>query len=170
MHTYAKLPCRPKLGADKVSPPCRKNIMMVKAGGAAVFHQLSHACKGGKPYHVCIQILPYFIKILQPVKQLKALHLRKVAGKLLIKVMMGIHKTGIAYEVGSVYYLIRINLQFFAYFLYKAILAVYVRPGKYPVLIIAGYKGAYVFNKKLCHTVSSEKFFILALRLRCIPP
>ena len=76
--------------------------MMVKAGGAAVLHQLAHACEGGKADDFTVQVLPYLIEGFQPIEQLHILHLGKIAGKDLIEVMMGVYQAGVAEHMGAV--------------------------------------------------------------------
>ena len=102
VHTDAQLVSGGKLGAQQVAGVGGENIMMVKAGGAAVLHQLAHACEGGKADDFTVQVLPDLIEGFQPIEQLHILHLGKIAGKDLIEVMMGVHQAGVAEHMGAV--------------------------------------------------------------------
>ena len=75
---------------------------MVKAGGAAVLEQLSHAHQGGKPHDLGIQPLPDFIERRQPVEQLQILYLGQVAGKNLIEMVMRVDEARIAPQMAAV--------------------------------------------------------------------
>ena len=59
----------------------RENVMVVKAGGAAVFHQFPHAGDGAVADHPAVQILPDLVQGLQPVEQLQILYLRQIAAE-----------------------------------------------------------------------------------------
>ncbi len=69
--------------------------MVVKARGAAVFHQLAHAGLAGQADDVRVEVLPDLIERLQPVEQLHILHLRQVPRKLLIEVVVRVHEARI---------------------------------------------------------------------------
>ena len=73
--------------------------MVVKACGAAVFHQLAYAGLAGQADDVRVEVLPDLIERLQPVEQLHILHLRQVPRKLLIEVVVRVHEAGIAQHV-----------------------------------------------------------------------
>ena len=79
IHTDAQLVGGGKLRADQIAGVGREDIVMVKAGGAAVLHQLTHAGQTAQADHIVVKILPDLIQRSQPVKQLHVLHLRQVA-------------------------------------------------------------------------------------------
>ena len=85
--------------------------MMVEAGGAAVLHQFSHTGKTGQADHILVQISPNLVQSFQPVKQLHILHLRQIAGKHLIEMMVGIDQAWIAQHMAGVQSLIGGNIQ-----------------------------------------------------------
>ena len=49
-------------------------------------------------------MFPYFIKIEKPIKKLGILNLREVARQCLIKMVMGVDKTGDHHVGGTIYY------------------------------------------------------------------
>ena len=85
-----------------------ENVMVVKAGGAAVFHQLPHAGDGAVVDHPAVQILPDLVQGLQPVEQLQILHLRQVTAEGLVQMVMGVDEAGIDDATGGVDDLLRL--------------------------------------------------------------
>ena len=88
--------------------PLWENVMVVKAGGAAVFHQLPHAGDGAVVDHPAVQILPDLVQGLQPVEQLQILHLRQVTAEGLVQMVMGVDEAGIDDAPGGVDDLLRL--------------------------------------------------------------
>lgn len=72
----AQLPCGAALCAQQVTAMGGEHIVVVKAGGAAVLHQLAHAGQAGQANYILVQVFPDLIQGLQPVKQLHILYLR----------------------------------------------------------------------------------------------
>ena len=102
VHTDAQFISGGKLGAQQVAGVGGEHIVVVKAGGASVLHQLAHARQRGQADDFAVQDFPYLIEGFQPVKQFHILHLGQVAGKDLIQMMVGVHQAGIAQHVGAV--------------------------------------------------------------------
>ena len=75
VHPDAKLLRRGELGFQQVPGALGEDVVVVKAGGAAVLQQLPHAGEGAEAHHLLVQALPDLIQGLQPVKQLHVLHL-----------------------------------------------------------------------------------------------
>ena len=88
--------------------PLRENVVVVEAGGAAVFHQLSHAGDGAVVDHLTVQILPDLVQGLQPVEQLQILYLGQIAAEGLVQVVMGVDEAGIDDAPGGVDDLLRL--------------------------------------------------------------
>ena len=88
--------------------PLRENVMVVEAGGAAVFHQLPHAGDGAVVDHLTVQILPDLVQGLQPVEQLQILYLRQIAAEGLVQVVMGVDEAGVDDATGGVDDLLRL--------------------------------------------------------------
>jgi len=74
-HADAERFRRRKLRREQVSRAVWEDIVMVKAGRAAVFHQFAHAAKRAKANGVLIEIRPDIIQRGEPVKQLQILHM-----------------------------------------------------------------------------------------------
>ena len=103
MEPDAQLIRCPKLLVDEVlRTHLGKHIMMVHAGGAAIFQQLPQPHQGAVVDAVLVQSPPDLIQRPQPRKQLHFLHLRQVPGKGLIQVMVGVHQARIYKTVGCV--------------------------------------------------------------------
>ena len=100
-----------KLRAEQVAAPGGKDIVVVKAGGAAVLHQLAEPRQAREPDDVGIQIFPDLIERFQPVEQLHILHLRQVAGKDLIQVVVRVDKAGVAQHVRPVDHLVGADIE-----------------------------------------------------------
>ena len=94
-HSDAQGFCGLQLGADQISGACGKDIVVVKAGSAAVLEQFSASCQRGKADDLLVQPLPNLVQGRQPVKQFQPLDLRQVAGEDLIEVMVGVDQSGI---------------------------------------------------------------------------
>ncbi|MPM45415.1 hypothetical protein SDC9_92102 [bioreactor metagenome] len=90
MHPNPQPGGSPELGGNQVPRARGEDIVMVKAGGGTGFEQLSHAGQGGPGHHLLVQPLPHLVEGHQPGKQLHPLHLGQVAGKNLVKMMMGV--------------------------------------------------------------------------------
>ena len=129
--------------------------MVVKAGGAAMFHQLAHAGQAGQPDHILIQVFPDLIQGLQPVEQLHVLHLRQIAGEYLIEVVMGVDQTGVAQHMAAVDDLVGADVQRRTDSLDKAILTVKVCVMQYAVFVVAGDQLVNVLNEQGGHGNSS---------------
>ena len=129
--------------------------MMVKAGGTAVLHQLSHTGKTGQADHILVQILPNLIQSFQPVEQLHILHLRQVAGEHLIEMVVGIDQAGIAQHMAGVESLIGGNIQRRTDGFDEAVLTVQIDVGQQTVVIITGDQLGNMFDQKGRHTVFS---------------
>ena len=95
-HADAQLLRGSELGGDQVSAAGREDIVVVKAGGAAVLHQLPHAGEGAQAHRLLVQSLPDLIEGGEPVEELQVLHLGQVPGKDLIEVVVGVDEAGIA--------------------------------------------------------------------------
>ena len=79
-----------------------EDVVVVKAGGAAVLQQLPHASEGAEAHHVLVQPLPDLIQGGEPVEQLQVLHLGQVPGEHLIEMVVGVDEAGIAPAMGPV--------------------------------------------------------------------
>ena len=125
--------------------------MVVKAGGAAVLHQFPHAGEGGKADHVGIQIFPDFIQGGEPVEQFHILDLGQIPGKDLIKMMVGVHQTGVAPVMGAVDDRIGGLGQIGADGADEAVFAVNVNAAENAVGIVAGDEGVQIFQQQGGH-------------------
>lgn len=96
MEPHAQPPSRLPLGSQQVPRPGGEDVVAVKDGGAAVFHQLPHGHLGGEKNGVLVQALPDLIQGGEPVEQLQVLHLGQVAGEGLIQMVVGVDQAGIA--------------------------------------------------------------------------
>jgi len=140
MHTHSYKARSLELGGYKVPAVPWEHVVVVKAGGAAVFHQLSHSCQRREGYKLLVYIFPNIVQVPEPVKQLKALHFGEVAGKLLVQMMMCVYKAGIAKHMAAIHSNVRFTVNTAADSSDKAVLAVHVRTAQYPVLPVAGHK------------------------------
>ena len=100
-HADAQLLRGGELGADQVPAAGREDIVVVKAGGAAVLHQLSHAGEGAQAHRLLVQSLPDLVEGGEPVEELQVLHLGQIPGEDLIEVVVGVDQAGIAPAAGS---------------------------------------------------------------------
>ena len=132
-----------------------EDIVVVEAGGAAVFHQLAHTRQGGQADNIAVQILPDLIQGFQPVKQLHILHLGQVAGEHLIEMVVGVYQTGIAKHVGAIDDSVSGGIQIGADFLDEAILAQHIHIGQHSVTVVTGDKLGNVFDQQGRHSLSS---------------
>ena len=124
---------------------------MIKAGGAAVFHQLAHAGQGGIADDGLVQILPDLIERFQPVEKLHVLHLRQVAGELLVQMVVCIDQAGVAQQVGAVQLALRLLRQICADGGNSPALTVEINAVKQLVTVVAGDKGGNITNHKRGH-------------------
>ena len=95
-HADAQLLRGGELGADQVPAAGREDIVVVKAGGAAVLHQLPHAGEGAEAHRLLVQSLPDLVEGGEPVEELQVLHLGQIPGEDLIEVVVGVDQAGIA--------------------------------------------------------------------------
>ena len=102
VHADAELRGSLKLRADKVAGASREDIVVIEAGCAAVLHKLTHARQARQADDVGVKVFPDFIERLEPVEQLHVLHLRQVAGELLVQMMVRVDQTWIAEHVARV--------------------------------------------------------------------
>ena len=151
----AQLPCGAALCAQQVTAMGGKDVVVVEAGGAAVFHQLAHAGQAGQPDHILVQVFPDLIQGLQPVKQLHVLHLRQIAGEYLIEVVMGIDQAGVTEHMAAVDDLVGADVQRRADGLDEAVLAVDIRVLQDAVAVVAGDQLVNVLNEQGGHGNSS---------------
>ena len=85
--------------------------MMVKDGGAPIFHQLAHGGQGSQIFCLFCQVLPDFIERDQPVEELQVLDLRQVAGEDLIQMMVRIDKARISDHARAVDHTVCLHIQ-----------------------------------------------------------
>ena len=107
VHPDAKLRGRFKLRADQIARARGEDVVMVKAGRAAVLHEFAHARQARQAHDVGIEVFPDLIERLQPVEQLHILHLRQIAGELLVEMMVRVDQPRIAEHMARVQYLLR---------------------------------------------------------------
>lgn len=124
---------------------------MVKAGGTAVLHQLSHAGEGGEADRIGVQVLPNFIQGGEPVEQLHVLNLGQVPGKDLVEMVVGIHQAGIAPVMGAVDDGVGGLGQMGTNGADKAVLTVNVNAVENIVSIVAGDEGIQIFQQQGGH-------------------
>ena len=155
VHADAQLIGGGKLGAQQVAGVGGEYIMMVKAGGAAVLHQLAHAGEGGETNHITVQIFPNFVESFEPVEQLHVLHLGKIAGKDLVEMMVGVHQAGIAEHMGAVDGAVGGGVQVRAELLNEAVLAQDVHLGQDPIAVITGDELGNILDQQGRHSLSS---------------
>ncbi|KAF5029370.1 hypothetical protein DSECCO2_649310 [anaerobic digester metagenome] len=82
----------------------RSGVEIVMVGGkrASGFHQLGHGQKRGVIDCILIDIFPNLIEEFQPIKKLCILHSGVVAGKCLVKMVVGVHQTGNHHMLGTI--------------------------------------------------------------------
>ena len=132
-----------------------EDVVVVKAGGAAVLHQLAHTREGGEADHFAVQILPDLVQSFQPVKQLHILHLGQIAGEDLIQVVVRIHKAGVAQHVAAVNDPVGCGVQAGADLLNKAVLAQHIHVVQHAVIVVTGDELGNVLDKQGRHGLSS---------------
>ena len=94
---------RPELLVDEVlRSHLGEHIVVVHAGGAAVFQQLAQPHQGAVIDAVLVQAPPDLVQGPQPRKQLHFLHLRQVPCEGLVQMVVGVHQTGVHKAVGGV--------------------------------------------------------------------
>ena len=120
---------------------------MIKAGGAAVAHELPHGGQGGEKDRVPVEILPYLVEGFEPVEELHALDLAEAPGEILIQVMMGVDEAGIEEHPGAVEGLIR-HLVLGADPLDQPVPEPNVRIPVHPIRPVAGNHGVHVLQQR----------------------
>ena len=140
MHSDAQLLRGRKLGAHQVACAVWKHIVMVETSGAAVLHQLAHTCQGGQADDTGVQVLPNLIQRFEPIEQLHILYLGQVAGKLLIKMVVGVDKARIAEHMAAIQNFIGFFVQICSDRPDDAVLTVKVRVLADAVLRIASHQ------------------------------
>ena len=150
MHAYPERFRRCALRADEIARVFGENIVMVEAGGAAVFHQFAHAGHGGEADGVLVEPFPDLIERDQPVEELHVLNLRQIAGKHLIQVMMRVDQTRIAKHAGCVDCFVRRRTGA-AYGFDSSVATKEIDVGKYCILRVAGYERGGVSDQKRAH-------------------
>ena len=147
VHADAQLIGRSELSADQIAGMGGENIVMVKAGRAAVLHQLTHAGEGGKTDDVGVEVLPDLIERSEPVKQLHILYLGKIAGKDLIKMVVRVDKTGVAKHVFGMDDPIRLAVESGADLPDEAVFGVEVNVLVDLVVVVAGNEGTDILQQ-----------------------
>ena len=155
VHPDAQLVSGGKLGAQQVAGVGGEDVVVVKAGGAAVLHQLAHTREGGEADHFAVQILPDLVQSFQPVKQLHILHLGQIAGEDLIQMVVRIHKAGVAQHVAAVNDPVGCGVQAGADLLNKAVLAQHIHVVQHAVIVVTGDELGNVLDKQGRHGLSS---------------
>ena len=151
MHPDAKLRGRFKLRADQIACARGEDVVMVKAGRAAVLHEFAHARQARQAHDVGIEVFPDLIERLQPVEQLHILHLRQIAGELLVEMMVRVDQPRIAEHMARVQYLLRGLFQLRADGADDAVLSVEVDIFIYGILLVAGDEGFDIADQKSLH-------------------
>ena len=151
VHAHAELRRSGKLCADQIARARREDVVMVKAGRAAVLHELAHAGQARQADDVRVEILPDLIERLQPVEQLHILHLRQIAGKLLIQMVVRVDKAGIAEHMACVQNVVRLFLEVWADGTDHAVLGVEIDVFIYGILFVAGDEGLDIADQKSLH-------------------
>jgi len=120
---------------------------MVKAGRAAVLHEFAHARQARQAHDVGIEVFPDLIERLQPVEQLHILHLRQIAGELLVEMMVRVDQPRIAEHMARVDGFVGLAVEFHADLLDEAVLGVKVDVFVYGVGAVAGDERADIFDE-----------------------
>jgi hypothetical protein len=100
----AKSVCGLELNTNKIAiNTLGVDIMMVCRRCATRFQQFPYGKQRRIIYRLFIKVFPNFIKIDEPIEKLGILDLREVAGEGLIKMVMGVDKTGDHHVGGTIY-------------------------------------------------------------------
>ena len=150
-HPHPQLLRGGELGADQVSASGGKDIVVVKAGGAAVLQQLPHAGEGAEAHHLLVQALPDLIQGGEPVEQLQILHLGQVPGEHLIQVVVGVDEAGIAPVMGPVDHSVCGLGQVWAQTADDAVFAIEVGVLQHGVAVITGEDGPQIAQQQRGH-------------------
>ena len=150
-HPHAQLLRGGELGADQVPAPGGEDVVVVKAGGAAVLQQLAHAGEGAEAHHVLVQALPDLVQGGEPVEQLQVLHLGQISGEHLIEVVVGVDEAGVAPAVGPVDHRVGGLGQIGADGPDHAVLAVEIRVFQNGVAVVTGDNGLQVAHQQRGH-------------------
>ena len=155
MHADSELRRGSKLRADEVARARREDVVMVEAGCAAVLHEFSHARQARQADDVGVKVFPDFIERLEPVEQLHVLHLRQVAGELLVQMMVRVDQTWIAEHVARVNGLIGGLVEIWADGADDAVFCVEVDVFIHAVFLVARDEACDILNEKCFHGCAS---------------
>ena len=158
MHPHTKLRRGLELRPDQIARADREDIVVVKAGRAAVLHEFAHARQARQAHDVGIEVFPDLIERLQPVEQLHILHLRQIAGELLVEMMVRVDQPRIAEHMARVQYLLWLLFQLRADGADHAVLGVEVDVFVDRIALIAGDELRDVADQKTLHG-KSHPFF-----------
>ena len=150
-HPDAQLLRGGELRADEVPGPRRKDVVVVKAGGASVLQELPHAGEGAAAHHLFIQVLPDLVQGRQPVEQLQVLHLGQVPGEHLVEVVVGVDEARITPVVAAVQDGVRLTGKVRPQGRNDAVPAQKVHLLEHPVAVVAGDGGMEVANQQRRH-------------------
>ena len=150
MHPHTKLRRGLELRPDQIARADREDIVVVKAGRAAVLHEFAHARQARQADDLRVEIFPDLIERFQPVEQLHVLHLRQIAGKLLVQMMVRVDKARIAQHMAGVQHL-GLPVKLRADGADDAVLSVEVDIFIYGILLVAGDEGFDIADQKSLH-------------------
>ena len=151
MHAHAKLRRGFKLRPNQIARTCREDIMVVKASRAAMLHEFAHARQARQADNLRVEIFPDLIECFQPIEQFHILHLRQIAGKLLVQMMVRVDKARIAEHVAGIQNFIGLPFERRADGADHAVLGVEIDVFIYGILLVAGDKGFDVADQKSLH-------------------
>ena len=151
MHPHTKLRRGLELRPDQIARADREDIVVVKAGRAAVLHEFAHARQARQADDLRVEIFPDLIERFQPVEQLHVLHLRQIAGKLLVQMMVRVDKARIAQHMAGVQHLVGLPVKLRADGADDAVLSVEVDIFIYCILLVAGDEGFDIADQKSLH-------------------
>ena len=120
-----------------------------------MLHEFAHARQARQTDDLRVEIFPDLIECFQPIKQFHILHLRQIAGKLLVQMMVRVDQTWIAEHVARVNHLFRLLRQIFTDRADESILSIQIDVFINRVRVITRHQRTNVLNEQSRHSNTS---------------